>query len=412
MNKKRLMILGAGHNQVPIIKQAKQMGFETIAVSIAGDYPGFSIADKSYEIDVGEKEEILEVAMREEISGILTDQTDIPIPTVAYIAEQMGLPGIGYDCALRFTNKYKMRQFCEQSGIPVPKYLKASSVKAVYEKVKQLGFPFVIKPVDSQGSRGVAKVDHLNELEEKFQKALAYSACNLVILEEFVTGLEVVVQGFVSDFEFSNLLVGDRDYFDLPNVFIPKQTMFPSLLAEELKQRILDLNFRLITSFAPKFGLTHSEYIVDEETGDIRLVETAIRGGGVFISSDLVPLACGINVHELLIELASGKDNVRIDRNNLSSGASGYVCFYLPEGIIRRVNGMDKIISLPGVHKAYLQDVQPGKRTTQMTDKTKRLGPVLIAGKDRQALQETISAVQNTFQVEVETSNGIMGIEW
>ena len=73
LKKQKLMILGAGQCQVPIIKQAQQMSFETIAVSVGGDYPGLSVADKSYEIDVREKEKILEVAQQEEINGIAWD---------------------------------------------------------------------------------------------------------------------------------------------------------------------------------------------------------------------------------------------------------------------------------------------------------------------------------------------------
>ena len=412
MDQQKLMILGAGQCQVPIIQQAQQMGFYTIAVSISGNYPGFYVANKSYEIDVRKKDKILEVARREKICGVLTDQTDITVPTVAYVAEKMGLPGIGYECAVRFTNKYKMRQFCEKIDVPVPKHFQASSLKEAHEKGKQLGFPLVVKPVDNQGSRGVAKVNGPDELERKFQNAIAHSACGLVILEEFFSGMEIVVQGFASDFEFLNLVIGDRYYFDLPHIFIPKQTIYPSLLRENLKQKVLELNFHLIKSFGPRFGLTHSEYLVDDKTGEIRLVETAIRGGGVFISSDLVPLATGINVNQLFIEISSGKENVSIDKSKLRSGASGYICFYLPEGIIRRVSGIDKIKVLPGVHKVYLQDIEVGKRTSQMTDKTMRLGPILIAGKDRKSLHETIRRVKNTLVVEVETPKGIRGVEW
>jgi carbamoyl-phosphate synthase large subunit len=407
------MILGAGRCQVPIIKQAQQMGFETIAVSIGGDYPGLSVADKSYEVDVREKEKILEIARQERICGILTDQTDIPVPSVAYVAEEMGLPGIGCDCALRFTNKYKMRQFCEEIGIPVPRYFLASSLSEAREQAQHLGFPFMVKPVDSQGSRGVTKVNHLDELEGKFQNAMSYSASGHAILERFLPWMEIVVQGFVSDYDYTNLIIGDRDYFDLPDMFIPKKTMFPSLLAEELKQKILELDSHLIKGFGPKFGITHNEYLVNDQTGEVCLGETAIRGGGVFISSDLVPLACGANVNKLLIEIASGKrKNSVIDKSRLCSRAAGYICFYLPEGVIYRAEGLDKINSLSGVHKAYFQDLNIGEPVRQIRDKSMRLGPILVSGKDRSACQETILRIQETLVVQVETSNGIKGIVW
>jgi carbamoyl-phosphate synthase large subunit len=388
------------------------MGYETITVSIGGDYPGLSVADKYYEIDVRDKESILEIAKREAICGIFTDQTDLPVPTVAYIAEQMGLQGIGYDCALRFTNKYEMRKFCEKINVPVPKYFQASSLKDAGEHTRQLGYPLIVKPVDSQGSRGVAKVNHAGELEKKYRDAISYSACGRVILEEFFSGSEVVVQGFAHDYDFINLVIGDRVYFDLPDMFIPKQTLFPSALKEGLRQKVLELNDRLIRQFAPKFGITHSEFIVQEKTGEIRLMETAVRGGGVFISSDLVPLACDVNVNELLIRLASGRKGIHIERGKLGQKASGYVCFTLPEGVIREVSGIDELVTLPGVHAAYLDDLVVGRRTRQMKDKTMRRGPILVAGADRAALQETINRIQQALLVQIETASGIRGIEW
>jgi biotin carboxylase len=406
------MILGAGQYQIPIIKLAQQRGFEAIAVSVSGEYPGFSVADSFYEVDVREAEIILKIAKREKISGILTDQTDIAVPAVAYVAEKMGLPGIGYDVALRFTDKCTMRRHCEEIGIPGPRYLQASSLREAHEQVQQVGFPLVVKPTDSQGSRGVARVRSPDDLKPKFENALARSVSGRVILEEYIPGREIVVQGFVSDYEVANLITGDRELFDLPDMFIPSQGMFPANAGEELEEKILDMNLRLIRGLGPRFGITHTEYLVNDDTGEVRLGETAIRGGGVFISSDLVPLACGVDVNELLLDIVTGKVNVRIDNSRRRGGASAYLCFYLPEGVIRRVAGIDRVNSLPGVHRAHLQGLEVGRRTRPMTDKSTRLGPVLIAGQDRRACQKTIRQVQETLVVEIETSRGIEGIIW
>jgi len=409
----RLMILGAGTCQVPIIRKAQEMGFYTIVVSVSGNYPGFFVADKYFEIDLREKEEILKVAKKEKICGILTDQTDIPVLTVGFVAEKLGLPGIGYDCSLRFTNKFQMRQYCEKINVPVPAHYNASTLTEACNYAKKVGFPLMVKPVDSQGSRGVSRIDNPTELENKIVAALGYSACHEVILEQFIPdGNEVVVQGFVSDYESTNLVVGDRYYFEIPDFFIPKQTLFPSLLPESLQQKILEINYHLITNFAPKFGITHSEYLVNPVTGSIYLVETAIRGGGVFISSDLVPMACGVNVGELLIKCATGTPNVRISPYKKENNAAGYVCFYLPEGVIRSVEGIEKVMSLAGVKKAHLDDIQIGEKIGPLRDKTMRLGPILVAGKDRTELHATIEKVKDTLKIDVETPSGIRGIEW
>jgi biotin carboxylase len=406
------MVLGAGQCQVPIIQQAQEMGFSVIAVSVGGNYPGFSIADKFYEIDVRDKEKILEVADHEKIAGILTDQTDLPVPTVAHVAEKLGLPGIGYDCALCFTNKFRMRRSCEQLGIPVPRHTQAASRQEAEQLIADFSFPLVLKPVDSQGSRGVVRADSGDELREVFDRALKYSAARQVIVEEFVPGREIVVEGFKSDNIFVNLVIGDRRYFDLPNMFIPRQTLFPSVIHPELQKRILELNDRLIRGFDPRFGITHSEYLVNEETGDIHLVETAIRGGGVFISSDLIPLASNIDANSLLIRLATGEEGITLHEEDITEKASAYLCFYLPPGRIHRIGGVKELREIPGVHAVYLDDLSVGCMTSNLTDKTMRKGPILIAAEDRPRLEKIAEAVRQTLAIEVATSEGMKGIIW
>jgi biotin carboxylase len=410
--KQKIMVLGAGRDQVPIIKKAQQMGFDTIVVSVGGNYPGFLIADKSYEVNVVDKERVLEVARLEKICGIVTDALDASVPTVAYVAEKMGLPGIGHDCALKFTNKYEMRQVCTKIGIPVPKHFRAATLGEAMDCSKELSFPLMIKPVDSGGSRGVSKVNHLSEFESKFDNALRCSRSKKVIIEEFFQGNEFVVAGFVIDHEYTNLGIGERYYFTIPDLFVPSRTLFPCLLSQDLKERVIEMDARLVRHCGLEFGITHSEYLIDRENGDVRLVEIAARGGGVFIASGLTPLSCGIDPTELLIELATGKTGVRIDSNRRVNRASGYICFYLPEGTIREIVGLDEVSRLSGVYRAYLEKIQVGKQTKPMTNKGDRIGPILIRGEDRRELQDVIRRVQDTLFIRVETANGIGGIIW
>ncbi|MFC2029612.1 hypothetical protein ACFLWA_02665 [Chloroflexota bacterium] len=88
------------------------------------------------------------------------------------------------------------------------------------------------------------------------------------------------------------------------------------------------------------------------------------------------------------------------------------MCFSLPEGTIRRVRGVDKLSSLPGVHRTHIQEIQVGYQARRMTGKAMRLGPILLSATNRVELQEIIDRVRDTLAVEVETEEGIKGIEW
>ena len=256
-------------------------------------------------------------------------------------------------------------------------------------------------------------VNHPDELSEKFQSAFTYSASGTVLLEEFFAGKEIGLVGFVSDFKYTNLGITQIEHFDLPDMFICRQSIFPAPLRKELKQRIVDLNSRLFESLGPKFGIAFSQYKVNEESGEIRLMETAIRGPAGLNSSHLVPLVCGIDVLPLLIELVSGRrDTVKIEESKLLNRAAGVVFFYLPAGVICQINGMEKVRSLADVHKVVLDDIVVGRKIEAMKDMTGRQGPIVFSGIDRQDCEETIRRIQETLTVEVETSEGVKGMVW
>lgn len=410
--KERVFVLGAGWGQLPLIAICKQRNFETIAISIDGNYPGFSVADRFYKIDIRDKERILEAAKRENIIGIMTDQVDVGVSSVAYVSEKMGLPGIGYLCALRFTNKKIMRNTARQLGVRVPEFLGVSKMDEAREAAKGLGFPVVIKPVDSDGSRGVVKVNSQEELEENFENSMSYSKVKEVLVEQFISGKEFEVQGFAHDYHHVNLLVGNSIGFDVPNVFIPKTRIYKDAeSANGVEKEILETHQKLIEGFRLSFGNTQGEYIYDEQRGEIYLVEVCARGGGAFISSDLIPLACGINVNERLVDFATGQKK-KMDWS-LRRGTASYNCFALPAGRICRIDNLDKIKEISGVHKVFLDSLQVGQTVEEMKDKSGRFGPILISGEDHKSCEDTLQQVKDTLIIQVETeSDGIRGIIW
>lgn len=407
---KKVMILGAGKGQIPIINLAKNSGYKTIVVSVSGDYPGFKIADKSYEVDVRDKEQVLEVARKEDVDGVIADQIDIAVPTVAFVTEKMGIPSIGYDCALKFTNKYIMRNECKKLNINVPEFSNASTLEEATIICRNIGLPIVIKPTDNAGSKGVSLIRDIEQLKKKFEQAIAFSKEKRVIIEKYIEGKEYVVEGFTSNFECTNLAIAERKYFEIQDIFVPSQTIFRPI-ENKSEKHILCTNKKLVEGFGLKFGVTHSEFIVENGTGNIYLVEVAARGGGVYISSDLLPLATGIDANKLLLDIVVGNKN-EIKIENIGNNVSGYICFSLPKGIVKEIKGMDKIKSLPDVHSIFLDSLYIGMKTKDMTDKSMRMGPILIKSKNIELCQKTIHEIKSSLEINVETSQGTKGIIW
>ena len=407
-NKKNILIIGAGDFQLPLVQRASLSYNVLLAAPVVSDVFKPYIADALL-IDVRDKEGILAYAREKSICGVITDQTDIAVRSVAYVAENLGLPGIGYETGCLFTDKSLMRKRMAELGIKLLPNRTVSSFDEALAYYREIGGNVIIKPLDTQGSRGVQICRSEEELEAKYAEAARWSSNHNVLIERFATGREFLVEGLSLDYEFRYLCIGDTLYFDLPDAFAAKSRIFPTEADDGLRQRVLDLNTRIITGFGLKQGLTHSEYIMDGD--DIYLIETAARGGGVFISSDLIHYSCGLDTEGFLLDIATGQQK-GLPPIKPQQCVCGYLAFYIPVGKVVRVSGVREVQALPFVHRNQLDKLHVGIENKEgHTDKTSRLA-LIISAPDRETFKERAALVRSMLQVETETENGILPLIW
>ncbi len=401
---KKILIIGAGIGQVHLCELAKKRGLYVIVVTIPGDYPCVHLADKVYYIDIYDRENIVKVAQEEQIDAVISDQNDLMMPTVAYVAEQLHLPGNTLIQTKSYCNKNVYRDNCDKIGIPVPKHFAISATNTL-EFLEDVTYPLIVKPEDSQSSMGISVVHNKAEYTQAIELALRNSKNSTAIVEEFFEGTEVVVEGFIYKGQYYNLGFADRKYFELKDKFIPSQTIFPSVVSEEIQQTLLKFEQQYAQLVSPAFGIVHSEYLINK-SGEIRAVESAIRGGGVYISSHLIPLFTGINISEILLDCALGAfEEKRLSVfEQIAERAAAYVCFYLHEGMVSAVSGLTEIKQLDFVHKCDV-NVRVGDSTKAMTFKGNRYGPIIVSGNGRMDVEKNIATIQSTLQIEVLDNN-------
>lgn len=406
-------MIGAGIGQLYLSKKIKQRGDYLIAVTLPGNQPVIEIADKIYYNDVFDKESVLQIAKKENIDAVISDQNDTMMPTVAYVAENLNIPGLKTEQIYSYCNKNKYRENCDLLGIPAPKHIAVKEVK-VPDEFKSVPFPWIVKPADAQSSVGVEKVNNEKEYFSAIEKAIGYSKTKSAILEEFFVGQELVAEGFIYHGEYYNLGFADRKYFDLDKIFIPSQTTFPSILNKDVLEAITDCEKRMAKYINPDFAIVHSEYLYNAEKNEFRVVESALRGGGVYISSHLIPLYSGIDINETLLDCICGYSidmkDVMASRENK---ASAYVCFYLPEGTITQIKGFDEVKHMQFVKMMCVDDLKIGVRTHALKNKGQRLGPIIICGENRKDIEGKIELLQNTIQINVKSKDNVIhSINW
>ena len=149
---KKLMIMGAGIYQVPLIRKAREMGIYTIAVSIPGNYPGFAVADEVCHINTVDYEAVLKVAREKQIDGIVTAGTDVAVITIGKVCDELGLKGLSFEAARIASDKMLMKECYEAGGVRSARFRRVGLEEDPRQAVRELSYPLIFKAVDSSGS--------------------------------------------------------------------------------------------------------------------------------------------------------------------------------------------------------------------------------------------------------------------
>ena len=196
---KKAIILGAGIYQYPLIKKAKEMGIYTIVISINGNYPGFKIADKIYYEDTTDIDKVIEIARAEKISAIMTSGTDVPIITLGKVCDELHLPGVSYEAAKLTTDKYLMKEAFIENNVRTAKFIKVFSIEDAYTAYNSLNKPVIFKAIDSSGSRGIKKVNSVDEVSVAYDIVQKTTRKEYFIVEEYIEGEEFGAQAFIQN---------------------------------------------------------------------------------------------------------------------------------------------------------------------------------------------------------------------
>lgn len=401
---KTIMILGAGQLQVPILQRAIEKGLRVVVVSPSLEQPGIKYADAVVQLDVKDEKGILDAAREYHIDGITTDQTDLPVRTAAFVAEQMGLPGIGYDMGCLFTDKYRQRSKCQELGLFTPKFLKVHTAEEAMDFYKTCRSEIIMKPVDSQASHGVTKISREDQIMEAFCDAKEYSRTGEVIVEEFIEGTEFPVDSYVENGECKLLAIGQYHPFEIDGVFSSYNTLYPAKQEKDVIDLLTRTNKLLVEGFGLKNGRTHGEYIVSN--GRVALVEIGARGGGSFFSSNNVRYISGFSTEDYLIDTALGITRDTWFISDERHKVSCTLFFYLPEcGVVEKTDGIRDVLSLEYIRRNNLDQIYCGLETHPVVDKGARYFMIVVAESYEQ-LEERIKYIRKTLKIETRTNNG------
>lgn len=304
--KKKIAIIGGSYLQLPAVLKAKALGYEVHCFAWKDGAVCEEYADFFYPISIKEKEEILKECQRIGIDGITTISSDLAVLTVNYVASAMGLIGNPDEYSEVTTNKYLMRTCFSKHGIPSPQYTFVTSNGSY--SIRGFRFPLIVKPTDRSGSRGVEKVLDPLQLDEAIVRAQKESFSGEAIIEEFVTGREISVEGISYEGHHYILQITDKVTTGAP-YFVELAHHQPSDLPQDIQEKVKAIVLKALDALHIRYGASHSELKITED-GDIRVIEIGARMGGDFIGSDLVKLSTGYDFLEGVIKVAMGEFSI------------------------------------------------------------------------------------------------------
>ena len=300
---KKLMIMGAGIYQVPLIKKAKEMGIHTIAVSIPGKYPGFAVADEVCHINTVGYDAVLKVAREKQVDGIVTAGTDVAVITIGKVCDELGLCGLSFEAAKIASDKMLMKECYEANGVRTARFRKVHFEDDLEEAIRDLEYPLIFKAVDSSGSRGITRVNTKEDIPGAVAAVKATTRKDYYIVEEFIIGEEFGAQAFVYGGKLQFVLP-HGDYVFVGDTGVPVGHFAPYDLSEEVLQDVFDQTEKAIKAMKLDNCAINADFIMKDQKTYV--LEIGGRSGATCLA-ELVSIYYGFDYYEKIIQAALGE---------------------------------------------------------------------------------------------------------
>ncbi len=345
---KKLLFLGGFPQMIDVVMTARDMGIYTLLADKDPKSPAKRFAHKAFDVSTNDIEALMEICKNEKVDGVFTGFEDFNIHIARELCSCLDLPFYATAEQLSIvTDKNSFKECCRANNVPVIE-------QYTFEQAEKEGkYPYIVKPADSYGSRGITVCHNPDELRNGYAKALEASAGKNTIIERFVDtpyGVELfytIVNGNIHLTVTADRYVAKTGVTTVP---LPVAEVFPSKHAEEMHGE-LDTSIRkMLADLEIENGLVLIQALY--ENGDFFVYEMAYRLTGEQ-HYRLVEKQHGINLAKMMIKLALGESVEEFDSELIDDKAFVYpsinLAVLLKPGKIAKINGLSQVFKLDDV---------------------------------------------------------------
>lgn len=392
---KKLMVLGAGYTQIPLVRAAKRLGYRVAVASIPGDYPAFEEADEKIYVDLSDPDAVAEKAKEYEIDGAATCGLDLVMRAMGAVCESLGIPGPSRLAAERAGNKWKMKEVLTGAGVQTAPWICVHNREEMEKALDQLRFPVIVKAVDLMGSRGIFRSDSREEALENYNRTMEATNQDYCLVEEFIEGTLFGVEGMIAGGKVQFLLPNNTEAFygATPSpighsVPFEKQDTLGTQAMEQAEKAIHALgldNCPVNCDFIYKDGKTY-------------VVELTGRSGATGLS-EMVGTWYGIDYYETIVKLAMGCDVSRDFKKDRFTPNLTRTLYSLRGGKLVRIE--DRNLKDPDILDISF-NVKKGDMIRAYTNGRDRIGQVMLKGESLEKIRQKLDQILSGIYLELE----------
>lgn len=321
----------------------------------------------------------------------------------ALAARALGLPGNHPDAVRATRDKHLMRRLLA-AGAPSPAFSLVRLDGDLPAAARALPYPCVAKPISLSASRGVIRADDPAAFLAAAERIRAILAAtegldererNSVLVEEFVPGREVALEGMLIGGALKTLALFDKpDPLDGPYF---EETIYvtPSRLPEATQRAIIAATQQGAAALGLCEGPVHAELRVNER--GVWIVEIAARSIGGLCSSAL-EFSGGLSLEELILLHATGADVSRYERERWPSGV---MMLPIPRGgVLREVAGVEEARAVPGIVDLEIT-IPRGEYVEPLPEGGRYLGFLFARAETPAAVEEALRAAYRRLRIDI-----------
>ncbi len=406
-----LVLPSTTYRAAAFLRAARGLGLAVVVASEAPTSLATLRPDGELVIDLGDPggaaDRAATLAARSPIDAVV-GVDEAAVVAAATIAERLGARASPPDAVRATRDKRALRRRLAAAGVAQPAFATwPDQVADAAGVARTVGFPCVVKPVDQAGSRGVIRADGPAALRRAVARVLAMLEADRaagrcrrlpdppLLVEEFVAGPEVAVEGLVDRGRLRTLAVFDKpDPLDGPTF---EETLYctPSRLPAAVQRRVAATAQAAVHALGLTEGPVHAE-LRCPETGPVLLEVAARTIGGQ--CAEVLRFADGGSLERLVLRHALG-DRPLVTR--LAPGACGVLMLPIRRaGVVRGVVGLAAARREPGVDDVRLS-VPIGQPLRPLPEGDRYLGFAFAHAPEPAAVEVALRRVRQLVRVRV-----------